>query len=72
MPQAQTQVQTQVQQTQPPASAPVRREKSFGTFSFGLTFFIILAIFCVVYFALRRKPGSTKHVDKRAGDEGED
>lgn len=70
MPQTQAIAQTQVQ-TQTPAPAPVVREKSFGTFSFGLTFFLILAIFCIVYFVLRRKP-STRHVDEKAGDEGED
>ena len=70
--QTQTQTQTQTTQTQPPAGAPlVVRERSFGQFSFFITLLLIAAIFCVVYFSLRRKR-SSKHVDEKAGDEGED
>jgi len=68
---SQTQAQTQQTQTQPLVPAPVVRERSFGTFAFGVTFLIVLAIFCVVYFVLRRKT-TPKHVDEKAGDEGED
>ena len=73
MPQTQAQVQIQTQvQTQPQTQVPiVVRERSFGTFAFGVTFLIILVIFCVVYFVLRRKT-APKHVDEKAGDEGED
>lgn len=67
-PQTQTQTQTQ-SQTQPPVH--VVKPHSFGTFSLGLTFLIILAIFCVVYLSIRRKRGA-RHVDEKAGDEGED
>jgi hypothetical protein len=71
-PQTQTQTQTQAQtqaQTQPPVQ--VVKTHSFGTFALSLTFLIILAIFCVVYLSIRRKRGP-RHVDQKAGDEGED
>lgn len=64
-PQTQTQAQTQTQ-TQPPVH--VVKQHSFGTFSLGLTFLIVLAIFCVVYLSIRRKRGP-RHVDEKAGDE---
>lgn len=44
---------------------------SFGAFSLTLTLLIILAIFCVMYFYVRRKKGSPQ-IDQKAGDEGED
>lgn len=72
--QAQVQAQAQVQsQTQTQTQVPVQvvKERSFATFSLGVTFLIVLAIFCVVYFVLRRKT-TPKHVDEKAGDEGED
>jgi len=70
MPETQAQPQTQTQtQTQPPVH--VVKEHSFGTFALGLTLFIVLAIFCVVYLNIRRK-GGPRHVDDKAGDEGED
>jgi hypothetical protein len=43
----------------------------FGTFSWLLTAAIILVIFCIMYLYVRRKR-KPKHVDKKAGDEGED
>ncbi|BCG48001.1 hypothetical protein GEOBRER4_n2865 [Citrifermentans bremense] len=70
MPETQAQPQTQTQtQTQPPVH--VVKQHSFGTFALSLTLFIILAIFCVVYLNIRRKRGP-RHVDEKAGDEGED
>ncbi|GAW65664.1 hypothetical protein GPEL0_01f0672 [Geoanaerobacter pelophilus] len=47
------------------------KQHSFGTFALTLTLFIILAIFCVVYLNIRRKR-EPRHVDEKAGDEGED
>lgn len=71
-PQTQPQTQPQMQtQTQPQPPVQVVRSHSFGTFALGLTFLIVLAIFCVVYLSIRRKRGP-KHVDEKAGDEGED
>lgn len=71
MPQAQAQTETQTQmQTQVPATVVVK-ERSFATFAFGVTLLLILTAFCVVYFSLRRKT-TRKHVDEKAGDEGED
>jgi len=70
MPQTQAQAQTQTQ-AQPLVPVPVAKERSFASFSFGVTFLLVLAIFCVVYFALRRKT-TKKQVDEKAGDEGED
>lgn len=70
MPETQAQPQTQTQtQTQPPVH--VVKQHSFGTFALSLTLFIILVIFCVFYFNIRRKRGP-RHVDQKAGDEGED
>lgn len=67
---ANTQLQTQTQ-TQVPATAPVESKHSFGTFALSVTLFIILAIGLFVYLTLRKKvPG--KHVDQKAGDEGEE
>lgn len=67
---AEAQVQTQ---TQVPlgSTAPVVKEHSFRGLTLTVTLLIILAILCVVYLALRRK-NTTKHVDEKAGDEGED
>lgn len=67
--QAQTQTQTQTQAVVP---APVVAADNFGAFSLTVTALLILAIFCVVYFALRRRPGPPRHLDDKAGDEGED
>ncbi|WP_085812088.1 hypothetical protein [Geoanaerobacter pelophilus] len=70
MPETQAQPQTQTQtQSQPPVH--VVKQHSFGTFALTLTLFIILAIFCVVYLNIRRKR-EPRHVDEKAGDEGED
>ena len=44
---------------------------SFGTFSLTVTLAIIIIVFCIMYFYVRRKK-SDKHVDEKAGDEGED
>ena len=44
---------------------------SFGAFSLTVTLIIIVVVFCVVFFYVRRKR-SAKHVDEKAGDEGED
>jgi heme/copper-type cytochrome/quinol oxidase subunit 2 len=44
---------------------------SFGAFSWSVTLVIVLVIFCVVYFYVRRKR-SSRHIDEKAGDEGED
>ena len=49
----------------------VVREQSFGTFSLTVTLAIIVVVFCVMFFYVRRKR-SEKHVDEKAGDEGED
>ena len=46
-------------------------QRSFGVFSMTVTLAIIGIVFCIVYFYIRRKK-STKHVDEKAGDEGED
>lgn len=60
-------------QTQAPATvpAPVVKQHSFGTFALSVTLFIILAVALFVYLTLRRKVPE-KHVDQKAGDEGED
>ncbi|TGU70774.1 hypothetical protein E4633_17430 [Geomonas terrae] len=67
---ASAQLQTQ---TQAPANAPVTvvKQHSFGTFAISVTLFIILAIGLFVYLVLRRQV-PPKHVDQKAGDEGED
>lgn len=44
---------------------------SFGTFSWSVTLAIVVIVFCIMYFYVRRKR-SSKHVDDKAGDEGED
>ncbi len=44
---------------------------SFGDFSWSVTAVIVIVIFCIVFFYVRRKR-SEKHVDQKAGDEGED
>ena len=44
---------------------------SFGSFSFTVTLAIVIIVFCIVFFYIRRKK-SAKHVDEKAGDEGED
>lgn len=65
-----------VQQTagtqQPPGqgTTPPARQ-SFGTFTWSITIAIILAIFCYMYFYVRRQR-APRHVDEKAGDEGED
>ena len=66
--QMQTQTQTQAPATVP---APVVKQHSFGTFALSVTLFIILAIALWVYLILRRRV-PRKHVDLKAGDEGED
>ena len=73
MAESQTQVQNQAQ-TQVPAQAPVAvvKERPFGTFSLLITLAIILALFLYVYLSQRRKKTVPKHVDQKAGDEGED
>lgn len=51
---------------------PVLVEKQpFSTFSFTLTILLVLMLFCYYYFRVRRKE-HTRHVDAKAGDEGED
>jgi preprotein translocase subunit YajC len=44
---------------------------SFGAFSFTVLLAIIVIFFCFMFFYVRRKR-SSKHVDEKAGDEGED
>ena len=44
---------------------------SFGAFSLTVTLIIIVVVFCIMFFYVRRKK-SAKHVDEKAGDEGED
>jgi hypothetical protein len=44
---------------------------SFGTFSLLCAFTIVLVIFCVMYLYVRRRRAS-KHIDEKAGDEGDD
>lgn len=44
---------------------------SFATFSWTVTLALIFICFCIMFFYVRRKK-STKEVDERAGDEGED
>lgn len=60
-------------QTQAPATPPttVVKQHSFGAFALGVTLFIVIAIGLFVYLTLRRKVPQ-KHVDQKAGDEGED
>ncbi|WP_236026397.1 hypothetical protein [Geomonas azotofigens] len=59
-------------QTQAPSTVPVPVAKhSFGTFALSVTLFIVLAIALFVYFTSRRKVDG-RHVDQKAGDEGED
>jgi hypothetical protein len=43
----------------------------FGWFSLWITLGIVVIIFCVMYFYVRRKKGAP-HIDDKAGDEGED
>lgn len=50
---------------------PYKQPHSFATFSGLVTLAIILALFCFGYFYVRRQR-STKHIDEKAGDEGED
>ena len=59
--------------TQPAGTQPVTvvKQHSFATFSFGVTLVLILLLFCYFFFKVRRKEHN-KHVDTRAGDEGED
>ena len=70
MPEAQAQTQTQTQ-TQVPAPVTVVKQRSFGNFAFTVILLIVAAVFCYVYFSTRRKR-TAKHVDQKAGDEGED
>lgn len=44
---------------------------SFGAFSITVMLAIIVIFFCIMFFYVRRKK-SSKHVDDKAGDEGED
>jgi uncharacterized BrkB/YihY/UPF0761 family membrane protein len=44
---------------------------SVWAFGWTVTLGIIVIVFCTVYFYARRKK-SAKHVDQKAGDEGED
>ena len=46
-------------------------KESFGWFSWSVTLAIVVIVFCIMYFYVRRKR-SAKHVDQKAGDEGED
>lgn len=64
---------TQSATQQPAGTAPVTvvKQRSFATFSFGVTLILVLMIFCYIFFRVRRKEHN-KHVDQRAGDEGED
>ena len=43
----------------------------FWTFNGVITLAIIVVVFCIMYLYVRRKK-STKQVDHKAGDEGED
>ncbi|MBU5637649.1 hypothetical protein KOM00_13015 [Geomonas sp. Red69] len=65
---ATVQAQTQAPSTVP---APAVKQHSFATFALSVTLFIVLAIALFVYLTLRRKVDG-KHVDQKAGDEGED
>lgn len=68
---AEGQVQAQTQ-TVAPAGTPVPVARhSFGLFAIVVALLIILAIFCVVYLSVRKKV-EPRHVDDKAGDEGED
>jgi len=44
---------------------------SFATFSWTVTLALIFICFCIMFFYVRRKK-STKEVDEKAGDEGDD
>jgi len=44
---------------------------SFGTFSLTVTLILVALVFCIMFFYVRRKKND-RHVDKKAGDEGED
>lgn len=46
-------------------------KQPFGYFSFTVTLAIIVVVFCIMYFYVRRKKNG-KQVDKQAGDEGDD
>lgn len=70
-PQAQT-AAAQTATAQTTAAQPVVvKQHSFATFSWWVTFAIILALFCYFFFSIRRRR-SPRHVDEKAGDEGED
>jgi hypothetical protein len=43
----------------------------FGWFSLWVTLAIIVIVFCIMYFYVRRKRGAPQ-IDQKAGDEGED
>jgi heme/copper-type cytochrome/quinol oxidase subunit 2 len=64
---------TQTATGQPAGTAPVTvvKQHSFATFSFGITLLLVLLFFCYFFFKVRRKEHN-KHVDTKAGDEGED
>ena len=64
---------TQSATGQPAGTPPVTvvKQHSFATFSFGVTLLLVLMIFCYIFFRVRRREHN-KHVDQRAGDEGED
>lgn len=64
---------TQTATEQPAGTPPVRvvKQHSFATFSFGVTLLLVLLIFCYIFFRVRRKEHN-RHVDQKAGDEGED
>ena len=48
-----------------------REVYTFGTFSWTVTVAIVVVVFCLAYFYVRRKR-SSKHVDSKAGDERQD
>jgi Na+/H+ antiporter NhaD/arsenite permease-like protein len=44
---------------------------AFGSFNWTVTAALVIIVFCIMYFYVRRKK-SHKHVDDKAGDEGDD
>lgn len=52
-------------------TAAVKPFGVFAEFNWSILAAIVITVFCVMYFYVRRQKGG-KHVDKKAGDEGDD
>ena len=46
-------------------------QHSFAAFAWLIVLAIVVVIFCIIYFWIRRK-GKPPQIDDKAGDEGED